>query len=113
MPKTTKKPNKNAVSAGGLDWSAMYRHLRKSPMAPRDCAYCLTTFTPARSQDKAAKFCKVACRTEFHQFGGLPMRLLLRPLEIGMRLIITETVKAEVAKAMAVSTAPQPEEPPV
>lgn len=94
-----KKPNKNAISIGARDFQAMYAHLRKSPMAARDCAYCLKTFTPKRTQDKGAKFCTKACREEFHDYGGLPMRILLRPLEIGLRRMVADELDRYLAEA--------------
>ncbi len=73
QPKTTKTPTKTPKSAA------------KDPMHRRKCDYCLVPFTPRRMQDKDASFCTERCRKAFWSAGGLPLRILMRPLEAQMR----------------------------
>lgn len=100
MPKSTRKPS---AKIHPNDWyESMYRHLKKSPMAARPCGYCMDRFTPSRAQDRDAHFCCRDCREAFHRYGGLPMRILLRPLEAQMlavvKRILRQTVAEEIAK---------------
>lgn len=104
--------SKKQVTFSNSDWfESMFRHLKKSPMAPRDCAYCFDRFTPARNQDRDAKFCKKDCREAFYRYGGLPMRILLRPLEAQMlamvKRIIRSTVEEVVSKRLRKEDEPE------
>ncbi len=93
--------SKKQVSFSNSDWfESMFRHLKKSPMAPRDCAYCFDRFTPSRNQDRDAKFCKKDCREAFYRYGGLPMRILLRPLEAQMMALVKRIIRSTVEEVV-------------
>lgn len=72
-PKTSKTPTKTTKT------------VVKDPMHRRKCEYCMVPFTPRRMQDKDASFCTERCRKAFWTAGGLPLRILMRPLEAQMR----------------------------
>ncbi len=94
--------SKKQITFSPNDWfDSMYRHLKKSPMAPRDCAYCFDRFTPKRHQDRDAKFCKKDCREAFYRYGGLPMRVLLRPLESQMIALVKRSIRKTVEEVLA------------
>lgn len=46
-------------------------------LKPRRCKYCRAVFTPARPQDRDAKFCEPNHRKAYHRYGGLPFDKLM------------------------------------
>jgi hypothetical protein len=76
-------------------------------LRPRKCKYCRAVFTPARPQDKDAKFCKPNHRKAFWRYGALPFDKIMSRVETLIRRMIREMVRPEMLRENPPSTRPR------
>lgn len=63
------------------------RKRKPAELRPRQCKYCKAKFTPARPQDKDAKFCEPNHRKAYHRYGSLPFDKLMERVRKEMKVI--------------------------